>query len=44
VDFLTGAADLDTAIPKCLQELHGAGMDILISEAQKQINFFDWAD
>jgi putative aldouronate transport system substrate-binding protein len=44
VDFLTGAADLDTAIPQCLEELRSAGMDILISEAQKQINAFDWAD
>jgi len=40
IDFLTGASDLDTEISQCLDELRAAGMDILISEAQKQINIF----
>ncbi|MCL2811986.1 MAG: ABC transporter substrate-binding protein [Clostridia bacterium] len=38
VDLTTGAADLDIAIPQLLAKLRGAGMDIIISEAEKQID------
>ena len=37
---MTGAADLERTINECLRELRAAGLDILISEAQKQIDSF----
>jgi putative aldouronate transport system substrate-binding protein len=39
-DILTGAADTDTALKSCLDELRKAGLDIVLSEAQKQIRRF----
>jgi putative aldouronate transport system substrate-binding protein len=39
-DILTGAADMDTALAQCKSELRKAGLDIVISEAQKQIRRF----
>jgi putative aldouronate transport system substrate-binding protein len=40
VDLLTGASDPDLAVPACLSELRRAGLDIILSEAQKQIDSF----
>jgi putative aldouronate transport system substrate-binding protein len=42
-DILTGAADMDSALPQCLDELRRAGLDIVLSEAQKQIRRFEAA-
>jgi putative aldouronate transport system substrate-binding protein len=39
-DILTGAVDMDTALAQCLAELRQAGLDIVLSEAQKQIRRF----
>jgi putative aldouronate transport system substrate-binding protein len=39
-DILTGAVDLGPALAQCKDELRKAGLDIVISEAQKQIRRF----
>lgn len=39
-DMLTGASDPADAVPKCLEELKSAGLDTVITEAQKQIDEF----
>jgi putative aldouronate transport system substrate-binding protein len=37
-DLLTGAAEPDETIAQCLAEMRAAGLDIILSEAQKQID------
>lgn len=39
-DLLTGASDPEQVLEKCIAELNDAGMQTLISEAQKQIDEF----
>ncbi len=39
-DMLTGASDPATAVPKCIEDLKAAGLDTIISEAQKQLDEF----
>lgn len=36
-DMETGISDPDKALPQCIKELKGAGLDAIFSEAQKQI-------
>lgn len=37
-DLVTGAADPETVLPQCIEELKAAGMDVIIEEAQRQID------
>lgn len=37
-DLLTGAADPEEMLPKCMEDLRAAGLDMIISEAQKQLD------
>lgn len=39
-DLLTGASDPEEVVPRCIEELKGAGLDTIIAEAQKQIDEF----
>ena len=37
-DLETGAADPEKVLPQCIEELNAAGMDVIIEEAQRQID------
>ena len=39
-DMLTGASDPADAVPACVEELKAAGLETIISEAQKQVDEF----